>query len=125
MTYQDVFIEFWEQVKVSIDEGTFAKLTMAKTIGKPELKNIFLRPIYAEDDFRVILKYSFRPKEVEDIAEEMSLEAALPIIKQHIKTSFLSVLLFTTTKDVTFKVNKKGIGSIVEGAPTFKNIVEG
>lgn len=125
MTYQDVFIEFWEQVKASIDEGTFAKLTMAKTIGKPELKNIFLRPIYAEDDFRVILKYSFRPKEVEDIAEEMSLEAALPIIKQHIKTSFLSVLLFTTTKDVTFKVNKKGIGSIVEGVPTFKNIVEG
>ncbi|WP_178985226.1 hypothetical protein [Winogradskyella helgolandensis] len=125
MTYQDVFIEFWEQVKASIEEGTFAKLTMAKTIGKPELKNIFLRPIYAEDDFRVMLKYSFRPREVEDIEEEMSLEAALPIINQHLKTSFLSVLLFTTTKDVTFKVNKKGVGSIVEGAPTFKNIIQG
>ncbi|WP_179319839.1 hypothetical protein [Winogradskyella helgolandensis] len=125
MTYQDVFIEFWEQVKASIDEGTFAKLTMAKTIGKPELKNIFLRPIYAKDDFRVMLKYSFRPREVEDIEEEMSLESALPIINQHLKTSFLSVLLFTTTKDVTFKVNKKGVGSIVEGSPTFKNIIQG
>ena len=121
MTYQDVFIVFWEQVKESIKEGTFAKLTMAKTIGKPELKNIFLRPIYS-DDFKVMLKYSFRPRETEDIEEELSLEDALPILKSHLKTSFLSVLLFSTTKDVVFKVNKKGIGSITESYPTFKNV---
>ncbi|WP_299109654.1 hypothetical protein [uncultured Winogradskyella sp.] len=122
MTYQDVFVEFWEQVKESIKEETFAKLTMAKTIGKPELKNIFLRPIYADDDFRVLLKYNFRPRETEDIEEEMSLEEALVIIKSHLKTSFLSVLLFSTTKDVVFKVNKKGVGTITENHPTFKNV---
>lgn len=122
MTYQDVFNEFWEQVKESVEAKTFAKLTMAKTIGKPELKNIFLRPIYAEDEFKVILKYSFRPRETEDIEEEMTLEDALPIVKQHLKSSFLSVLLFTTEKDVVFKVNKKGIGSITENYPTFKNV---
>ncbi|WP_299100217.1 hypothetical protein [uncultured Winogradskyella sp.] len=122
MTYQDVFNEFWEQVKESIEAKTFAKLTMAKTIGKPELKNIFLRPIYAEDDFKVILKYSFRPRETEDIEEEMTLEDALPIVKQHLKSSFLSVLLFTTKKDVVFKMNKKGVGSITENYPTFKNV---
>ena len=108
MTYQDVFIVFWEQVKESIKEGTFAKLTMAKTIGKPELKNIFIRPIYSNDDFKVLLKYSFRPRETEDIEEVLSLEDSLTILKSHLKTSFLSVLLFTTTKDVVFKVNKKG-----------------
>lgn len=122
MTYQDVFIVFWEHVKESIAEGTFAKLTMAKTIGKPELKNIFLRPIYSDDDFKVMLKYSFRPRETEDIEEELSLEDALPIIKSHLKTSFLSVLLFTITKDVVFKVNNKGVGSIAESHPTFKNV---
>ena len=122
MTYQDVFVEFWEQVKESIKEGTFAKLTMAKTIGKPELKNIFLRPIYSEDDFRVLLKYNFRPRETEDIEEEMSLDEALVIVKSHLKTSFLSVLLFSTTKDVVFKVNKKGVGTITENHPTFKNV---
>ena len=125
MTYQDVFIEFWEEVKVSVENHTFAKLTMAKTIGKPELKNVFLRPIYADDDFRVMLKYSFRPREVEDIEEEMTLDEALIILKSHLKSSFLSVILFTTIKDVTFKVNKKGVGSIVEGSPTFKNIIQG
>ena len=124
MTYQDVFTEFWKHVTESIDEGTFAKLTMAKTIGKPELKNIFLRPIYAEDDFRVMLKYSFRPRETEDIEEEMDLEDALVIIKAHLKTAFLSVILFSTTKDVVFKVNKKGIGTITEGTPTFKNVIQ-
>ena len=122
MTYQDVFVEFWEQVKESIKEETFAKLTMAKTIGKPELKNIFLRPIYSEDDFRVLLKYNFRPRETEDIEEEMSLDEALVIVKSHLKTSFLSVLLFSTTKDVVFKVNKKGVGTITENHPTFKNV---
>ena len=124
MTYQDVFTEFWKQVTESIDEGTFAKLTMAKTIGKPELKNIFLRPIYADDDFRVMLKYSFRPRETEDVEEEMDLEDALVIIKSHLKTAFLSVILFSTTKDVVFKVNKKGIGTITEGTPTFKNVIQ-
>ena len=124
MTYQEVFMVFWEQVKQSIAAGTFAKLTMAKTIGKPELKNIFLRPIYADDDFKVLLKYSFRLRETEDIEEELSLEDALPIIKSHLKTSFLSVLLFSTTKDVVFKVNKKGVGGITESHPTFKNVTQ-
>lgn len=122
MTYQNVFVEFWEQVKESIKEETFAKLTMAKTIGKPELKNIFLRPIYADDEFRVLLKYNFRPRETEDIEEEMSLDEALVIVKSHLKTSFLSVLLFSTKKDVVFKVNKKGVGTITENHPTFKNV---
>ncbi len=124
MIYQDVFIIFWEQVKKSINEGTFAKLTMAKTIGKPELKNIFIRPIYSDDDFKVLLKYSYRPRETEDVEEELTLEESFTILKSHLKTSFLSVLLFTTIKDVVFKVNKKGVGSIAESSPTFKNVTE-
>ena len=124
MTYQDEFIVFWEQVKESIADCTFAKLTIAKTIGKPELKNIFIRPIYSDSDFEVMLKYSFRPRETEDIEEELTLEDALVILKSHLKSSFLSVLLFTTEKDVVFKVNKKGVGSITESSPTFKNVIQ-
>jgi len=124
MTYQDEFIVFWEHVKESIADCTFAKLTMAKTIGKPELKNIFIRPIYSDSDFKVMLKYSFRPRETEDIEEELTLEDALVILKSHLKSSFLSVLLFTTEKDVVFKVNKKGVGSITESLPTFKNVIQ-
>jgi hypothetical protein len=124
MSYQEVFILFWEQVKESVQEGRFAKLTMAKTIGKPNLKNIFLRPIYSDNGFKVLVKFRFRSKETEDTENEHTLEEAFVILKPHLKNSFLSVLLFTTTKDVTFKINKKGAGSIIEQAPTFNNVTQ-
>ena len=124
MPYQDVFVQFWEQLEESIEKGTFAKLTMAKTVGKLELKNIFLRPIYSNDDFKVLLKFRFRPRETEDTEEELTLEQAFEVIKKHLKNPFLTVIMFTTTKDITFKVNKKGAGSITDTSATFKNVTE-
>jgi hypothetical protein len=122
MPYQDVFDLFWKQVTESVEEGQFAKLTMAKTIGKPNLRNIFVRPVYSEGDFKVLLKFSYRSVETEDKEDELTLEEAFVILKSHLRTSFSSVLLFTTTKDVTFKINKKGAGSITESLPTFSNV---
>ena len=122
MPYQDVFVLFWEQVKESVQEGRFAKLTMAKTIGKPNLKNIFLRPVYSDGGFKVLLKFRYRSKETEDTEDELALDDAFVILKSHLKTSFSSVLLFTTTKDVTFKINKKSAGSITENSPTFHEV---
>lgn len=123
MQYEDVFVHFWEHVKESIEEQQFAKLTMAKTIGKPDLRNIFVRPVYSENGFNVLLKMSYRDKETEDKEEELSLEDALVVLKSHFKKPFLSVLLFTTKKDVVFKINKKGAGNIVEAPPSFSGIV--
>lgn len=122
MPYQDEFILFWEQVKESVQEGTFAKLTMAKTIGKPNLRNIFVRPVYGEGDFKVLLKLRYRSPDTEDQEDELTLEEAFAVVKSHLKKSFSSVLLFTTTKDVIFKVNKKGAGSMTVHAPSFKDI---
>jgi hypothetical protein len=124
MPYQDVFVLFWEQVKESVQEGRFAKLTMAKTIGKPNLKNIFVRPIYSEEGFKVLLKLRYRSRETEDEEDELTLEQAFVVLKSHLRKSFSSVLLFTTTKDLTFKINKKGAGSIIENAPTFHGITQ-
>lgn len=124
MSYQEIFILFWEQVKESVQEKRFAKLTMAKTIGKPDLKNIFVIPIYSDSGFKVLLKLRYRSKETEDIEETLTLEAAFSVLKPHLKKSFLSVLLFTTTKDVTFKINKKGMGSITESSPTFFEVTQ-
>ena len=124
MEYQEVFNKFWQHVKQSVEENRFAKLTMAKTIGKPDLKNIFVRPIYADEGFKVLLKLHYRSKESEDEEKEMTLEEAFVILESHLRKSFFSVLLFTTSKDVTFKINKKGAGSITENAPTFKNIIQ-
>ena len=124
MPYQDVFVLFWEQVKESVQEGRFAKLTMAKTIGKPNLKNIFLRPFYSKDGFKVLLKLRYRSKETEDEEDELTLEEAFLVLKSHLVKSFSSVLLFTTTKDVSFKINKKGAGSITENSPSFHDVTQ-
>lgn len=124
MTYQEVFVLFWDQVKESINEGSFAKLTMAKTIGKPNLRNIFVRPIYSGNECKLLVKLRYASRETDDIEKELSLEDTYEIIQSHLKTSFSTVLLFTTTKDVTFKVNKKDAGSIMEGLPTFRDITD-
>ena len=124
MSYQKEFLIFWEHVKESVERGEFAKLTMAKTIGKPNLRNIFVRPVYSENDFKVLLKFRFRSKETEDIENELTLEEAFVVIQSHLQKSFYSVLLFTTIKDVTFKINKKGIGSIIEQLPSFHGIAQ-
>ncbi|QRM88607.1 hypothetical protein FG167_04980 [Lacinutrix sp. WUR7] len=124
MPYQDVLVLFWEQVKESVQEGRFAKLTMAKTIGKLELKNIFVRPIYSEDDFKVLVKLRYRPREVEDEEQELTLEEAFVFLKQYLPKPFVSIILFTTTKDVIFKINKKGAASITENPPTFHDVIE-
>lgn len=121
-SYQEVFIVFWKEVEKSVQENRFAKLTMAKTIGKPDLKNIFIRPISFDKDAKVLVKFRYRSRETEDTENEYTLDEAFTILKPHLKKSFLSVLLFTTTKDVTFKINKKGAGSIIENYPTFNNV---
>ena len=124
MSYEDVFVLFWEQVKESVQEGRFAKLTMAKTIGKPNLRNIFVRPVYSKDGFKVLLKLRYRSRETEDQEDELTLAEAFVVIKAHLEKPFWSVLLFTTSKDVTFKINKKGAGSIIENSPTFSDVIE-
>jgi len=124
MPYEDVFVLFWEQVKISAQEGRFAKLTMAKTIGKPNLRNIFLRPVYSEDGFMVLLKLRYRSRDTEDKEDELTLEEAFVVLKSHLRKSFSSVLLFTTTEDVTFKINKKGDGSITKYSPTFSEVTQ-
>ena len=125
MPYQEVFVLFWEQVKESFQEGRFAKLTMAKTIGKPNLKNIFVRPLTSKDNSKkVLVKLRYQSRETEDEESELTLDEAFVFLKPYLRTSFSSVLLFTTTKDVTFKVNKKGAGRITENSPTFHNVTE-
>ncbi len=118
MLYSSVFILFWERVKKSIQKGTYAKLTLAKTIGDTELKNIFVRPVLTDEGFKVSLLYRYKTEEIESI---VTLDEAFVILSSHLKNPFLTALLFTTDNDVVFKINKKNVGSIIEQAPTFKN----
>ena len=118
MSFQPIFAQFWEQVKESIENKTYAKLTLAKTIGDTELKNIYVRPVLLENDvfsLSVIARYK-----TEEIESFHSLDEAFLILSPFMNNPFLTALLFTTENDITFKLNKKRVGTITEQPPTFK-----
>ena len=119
MSFQPIFAEFWQKVIESIEDRTFAKLTLAKTIGDTELKNIYARPIITAQntiEFSIIARYK-----TEEIESFHSLEEAFFVLAPYMNNPFLTAILFTTENDFTFKLNKKRIGTIIEQAPTFKN----
>ena len=65
MSFQPVFAQFWEKVKESIENHTYAKLTLAKTIGDTELKNIYVRPVLLENDvFSLSLTARYKTEEI-------------------------------------------------------------
>ena len=118
MAFQTEFALFWESVKESMTQYTFAKLTLAKTIGDTELKNIYMRPVLVNDQVRISLIARYKTEEVESFH---TLDEAFFVLSSYLNNPFLTALLFTTENDLTFKLNKKRIGSIVEQAPTFKS----
>ena len=118
MSFQPEFALFWESVKESMSQYTFAKLTLAKTIGDTELKNIYMRPVLVDDQVRFSLIARYKTEEVESFH---TLEEAFFVLSSYLNNPFLTALLFTTENDLTFKLNKKRVGSIVEQAPTFKS----
>ncbi|RTY70409.1 hypothetical protein [Flavobacterium sp. LB2P53] len=119
MSFQPVFALFWENVKESIQNGTYAKLTLAKTIGDTELKNIYVRPVLSESNvFSLSVTARYKTEEIES---SHTLDEAFMVLAPFMNNPFLTALLFTTENDITFKLNKKRVGSIMEQAPTFKN----
>ena len=118
MSFQTEFAQFWESVKESMANYTFAKLTLAKTIGDTELKNIYMRPVLVDDQVRISLIARYKTEEVESFH---TLDEAFFVLSSYMNNPFLTALLFTTENDLTFKLNKKRVGSIVEQAPTFKS----
>ncbi len=118
MSFQTEFALFWESVKESIEQYTFAKLTLAKTIGDTELKNIYMRPVLIDGQARISLIARYKTEEIESFH---SLDEAFFVLSGYMNNPFLTALLFTTENDLTFKLNKKRVGSITEQAPTFKS----
>jgi hypothetical protein len=121
MQFKESFSDFYNKVKQSIDDGTFAKLTLAKTIGNTQLMNIYVRPIIDENTLKLELKFKFQQ---EEIVELYTIDKAFDRLLEFINNPFLSAILFTTEFDLTFKLNKKRAVSIIEQLPTFGNASE-
>ncbi|MEK8179096.1 hypothetical protein WMW71_01975 [Flavobacterium buctense] len=116
MSIYIAFDEFYTKVKESLADGTFAKLTLAKTIGNTDLMNIYVRPAIEEMELKLELKFKFQKEEIFEIH---TIESAFPRLLEFINNPFLSAILFTTEFDLTYKLNKKRAVSITEQFPSF------
>lgn len=116
MRFTETFSAFYTKVKNSLDDGTFAKLTLAKTIGNTDLMNIYVRPIIDENTLKLELKFKFQQEELFEIH---TIESAFPRLLEFINNPFLSAILFTTEFDLTYKLNKKRAVSVIEQFPSF------
>jgi hypothetical protein len=121
MSFTESFATFYEQVKSSLADGTFAKLTLAKTIGNTDLMNIYVRPIVEDGVLKMELKYKFQQEEQIEIH---TIDNARDTLVKYINNPFMSAILFTTAFDLTYKLNKKRAVSITESANTFGNASE-
>jgi len=121
MSFNESFADFYANVKTSLADGTFAKLTLAKTIGNSDLMNIYVRPILEEGILKLELKYKFQREEK---IETHSIENAEAVLVSYINNPFLSAILFTTEFDLVYKLNKKRAVSITESPNTFINSSE-
>ena len=121
MTNEITYSSFFQKVKDSISNGTFAKLTLAKTIGKPELQNIYVKLIVEENTLKFILTKKIYDGEKKEITYVHDLENLESEVTPYLTNPFLTALLFTIEEDVTMKINKKKVASIIEQPPTFKN----
>ena len=112
---------FFESVKHSIANGTFAKLTLAKTIGNTDLMNIYLRASVEDEVLGFEITFKFQQEEK---FENTSIDEGFQMVLPYMNNPFLTMLLFTTEADITLKLNKKRIATISEKAPTFKNAAD-
>ena len=116
MPFKETFSEFYSKVKLSLEDATFAKLTLAKTIGNTDLMNIYVRPILDENVLKLELKFKFQREELFEIH---TIDSAFPRLLEFINNPFLSAILFTTEFDLTYKLNKKRAVSVIEQFPSF------
>ncbi len=113
-----IYSTFFNAFKKSINDGSFAKLTLAKTIGNTQLMNIYIRTVEIEDELKLTLTFKYQTEE--DI-QIHSIDDAIPVLIPYLNNPFLSALLFTINADIKLKLNKKRVASITEQNPTFKN----
>lgn len=121
MPFKESFSDFYAKVKTSLENGTFAKLTLAKTIGNTDLMNIYVRPIIDESTLKLELKFKFQQ---EEIIEIRTIDETPIRLLEFINKPFLSAILFTTQFDLTYKLNKKRVVNLSDKAATFGNASE-
>ena len=109
------YTEFFLLVLKSIESKTFAKLTLAKTIGKPELQNIYVRLKVIEEKLQASAVFKIYNDGLQEIEKIIPLDALEDELVPYLNNPFMSALLFTIEHDIVLKLNKKTVYSQKKG----------
>lgn len=115
------YTAFFSAVKDSIADGTFAKLTFTKTVGQPDLLNIYVKTAVEDGELKLAVTHKIYDQGIQENEKIITIDAIEAELIPYINNPFLWVLLFTTEADITMKLNKKRTATITEQVPTFKN----
>ena len=118
MIYSEQINVIFEHLKTSLSNCTFAKLTLGKTVGKTELTNIYFRTIVENETLKFNVTFRYLSEEIIEIKH---IEDVVMLLSQYLNNPFLTVILFTTEKDILIKLNKKRVATVTEMDNTFKN----
>jgi hypothetical protein len=88
MSFQPVFVQFWEKSK-GIQDGTYAKLTLAKTIGDMELKTSIFALYWENDVFSLSLSAKYKTEELESFH---TIDEAFIVLAPYMNNPFLTAL---------------------------------
>ena len=90
MPNTDTYNTFFNLFKQSIIDKTFAKLTLAKTIGNTQLMNIYIRTILIDDELKLSLTFKYQTEEEIFIH---TINEAIPLLIPYLNSPFLSALM--------------------------------
>ncbi len=97
--------QFWVNLRESLIDNKFIKLTLSKPRTKGELLNIYARPILLKDQKQ--LSFTFRYK-TKDETKNYSFDEGLAFLKQQIPDFFLHANVFTSNQNIILESSKKG-----------------
>lgn len=101
---------FKNQLALSFNSGQFVKLSLGNYQGSDsQLKGIIAKPILVKA--KPLISFTYRNK-TNDIIKNFSHSEALEIVAEQLAGGFKIATLFTTSHEVIFEYNKKGVACI-------------
>jgi hypothetical protein len=111
-----VINDFTTQLKNSIKDQEFVKLTLSKPSNEKDLNNIYIRLITIKQVLKLSFTYRYKTN---DQVKNFNIDEAETEIKSLLKDSFKIATLFTTKADIVLLIPKKGNLILKKGKASF------
>jgi SAM-dependent methyltransferase len=112
--------EFIEQLKISLDNSTFVKVSLGNYKGTEEnLKNIYIRRIRIRQEEKLSFTFRFRTR---DMVKNYTPEEGISLAMDYLNQGFRAATLFTTASDLIYDHSGKGKATLRRNPPTYTSV---